>query len=216
MLPMQDILRIQDKHENRIADLEGIEIPFQSTIEEGVGGGTGRTLIETKTPSGISSVTFASIPQTFTHLDLRWIAQADGTSGFEDIFFEINGNTTLGDYKWTLHEVIKNLGAGSDVHGLTGLIDSNMPAGFIPNSGNADVVADEFGWGIADFLFYTEPDIFKIALIRSGSFISPELNIDFAEYASIVFDGAAITTIVFGAFNELFEAGTEVSLFGID
>jgi len=52
--------------------------------------------IATATGTGSSGViTFSSIPSTYQHLQLRWIARTtDATSGFESILIRYNGVTS--------------------------------------------------------------------------------------------------------------------------
>jgi hypothetical protein len=47
---------------------------------------------------GASSITFSSIPSTYTHLQIRSIAQATTVSALEDITFYLNSDTTYTNY----------------------------------------------------------------------------------------------------------------------
>lgn len=54
----------------------------------------------TVTSGGAPSVTFSSIPSSFTHLELRWTAANDrSTVAQDDLAMQFNGDTNSGNYK---------------------------------------------------------------------------------------------------------------------
>ena len=78
------------------------------------------TLISSVTvgSGGAANITFSSIPQTFTHLQIRCIARYTGTA-YNNLLGEFNGDTTYTNYRW---------------HYLTG-DGSSVAAGDVQSSG---------------------------------------------------------------------------------
>jgi len=95
---------------------------------------------------GASSVTFSSIPQTYSHLQLRIIGRTNRGSSLDNIIINFNGDTGANYYSRRLEG--DGSGAYSDGYGL-----SNQPAGFlVPTSADA---ANAFTGGVMDILDYT-------------------------------------------------------------
>jgi hypothetical protein len=54
----------------------------------------------TVTSGGAPSITFSSIPTSYTHLELRWIGgDSRVTESMDDLAIQFNGDTTSGNYK---------------------------------------------------------------------------------------------------------------------
>ena len=77
--------------------------------------------IATSTPSGVATITFSSIPSTYSSLQLRFSLTATGT---QTLAVQLNGDTTAGNYA---------------THGLSGNGTSAFAFGTI-NSGKLGVV----------------------------------------------------------------------------
>jgi hypothetical protein len=107
---------------------------------------------------GASGVTFSSIPQNFTHLQIRYIARSTNSGTNDYTFMQINGDT--GD-NYVRHYLQGN---GSIIvsYGQTGLGINGIWAGQIPF---ASSTANVFGTGIIDILDYTNTN--KNKTIRS-------------------------------------------------
>jgi hypothetical protein len=120
---------------------------------------------------GSSSVTFSSIPSTYTHLQIRWLAKTSYAALGNYGIGTLNGDTTGSNYRsHTLY------GNGVNPYSETTANQFNITA--IPGNTNASM----FGVGVMDILDYantskykttrtllggTEPDLYKF----SGSII---------------------------------------------
>jgi hypothetical protein len=62
---------------------------------------------------GTASITFSSIPQTYTHLQIRGMSV--GTAGSQDVLMYVNGVNTSNNYSW--HELRGNGSAASAGNG---------------------------------------------------------------------------------------------------
>ena len=225
MLPRQDeetlaqILRELDANDRRIDDLEGIEIPFLEDVQIGGGAGAGRTVIETKTPSGVASVTFSSIDtiEAFRHLQLNYVVQAE-TSGAEvNMRVRLNGSSTVGDYNWTRHESLTDTsGSFFDAHGLIkSLNNDDLLIGFAPGEANAAVDPKLFAFGVLDFLYKNEAT-FKVVQGRNGT-QRPTFQEGMRKQllAGSFRDLARIDSIVFDIIGSTFHSGSILQLVGL-
>jgi hypothetical protein len=89
------------------------------------------------------SIEFTSIPSTFTHLQLRYIARTNRTEVDDGFWIQMNGDTTAANYKY--HYVA---GSGSITYG------GNDPEINVPYVAAANSSANIFGVGICDILDY--------------------------------------------------------------
>ena len=95
---------------------------------------------------GASSVTFSSIPQTYSHLQLRIIGRTNRGSSLDNLIINFNGDTGSNYYSRRLEG--DGSSAYSDGYGL-----SNTPVGFlVPTSADT---ASVFTGGVMDILDYT-------------------------------------------------------------
>jgi hypothetical protein len=114
--------------------------------------------IATATPSSVSTFTFSSIPQTFTHLQIRYIAKATSTSGGypTGLYVTFNGDT----------------GANYQNHNFRG-DGASAASGYAGNSSTSSdsiiivpgkATSNEnltFGVGVVDILDYANTNKFK-------------------------------------------------------
>jgi len=98
---------------------------------------------------GATVVTFSSIPQTYKHLQLRYIARSS-TGGEYNPNFQINSDTA-GNYRW--HYISGNGTTASS--GDSGASPTSIVLGIIP------FATSNFGVSIIDFLDYTDTNKFK-------------------------------------------------------
>lgn len=110
---------------------------------------------------GTGTITFSSIPQTYTHLQIRYIARNAYTGGgaFTNSDMYINSDTTASHY--TFHRLSSN--------GTSASADSAANAGSIyVFATNANAPSNVFGAGIIDILNYTSTNTYKTIRISDG------------------------------------------------
>ena len=108
---------------------------------------------------GSSTITFSSIPSTYKHLQIRWIARAS-TSGENALKLSFNSDTTNGNYKSHYLE-----GSGSSA--VAGAIAAANYA-FCYAVAGSDASANVFGAGVVDILDYTNTNKNKTVRILGG------------------------------------------------
>jgi len=142
-----------------------------------------------------SSVEFTSIPQTFTHLQIRVFAKTASTGAFDSISMNINGG--LGEAR---HDVY---GTGSAVG------SSNAATSFFIYIG----ATAQFGVGIVDILDYTNTNKTKVSrsicgVDNNGSGLA-------ALTSGLELNTTAITSLTFIAGVPNLAAGSRFDLYGI-
>mgnify|MGYP006266997919 CR=1 FL=1 len=111
--------------------------------------------------SGTATISFTSIPQTYTHLQLRYIARNAYTGGgsYTNSDMYINGDTTASHY--TFHRLSGD--------GATASASAAANAGSIyVLATNANASANIFGVGVMDILDYTNTNKYKTIKILDG------------------------------------------------
>lgn len=110
--------------------------------------------------AGTSTVTFSSIPSTYTHLQIRFIARANRSGENADLItFRFNGDTAS-NYSWHALE-----GAGA-----TAFVEAAANAS-LPRNGEISATtatAGIFGAGIVDVLDYANTNKYKTIRSLSG------------------------------------------------
>lgn len=96
---------------------------------------------------GASSITFSSIPSTYTHLQIRFIARDNRGLSYSYLGLRFNGDTGANYRNHYLVGYGSSVGAGSDGGGLTRWPTDGIPGG--------SATANVFGAGIIDILDYT-------------------------------------------------------------
>ena len=108
---------------------------------------------------GSSTITFSSIPATFTHLQLRWIGQDNRGATNDGVKVSLNSNTTNADYAyhrlWGNGSSAQSFGTGSSFAGI----------GFI----RGDTGNSIFGVSILDFLDYANTNKYKTVRVLGGN-----------------------------------------------
>jgi hypothetical protein len=107
----------------------------------------------------VASVEFTSIPQTFTHLQIRAIARVNSGDSFQ-LLAQFNGDTAT---NYSYHYLFGN---GSSAASGNALTQSQMSVGSQPGSSSG---ANIFGASICDILDYTNTNKFKTSRALSGS-----------------------------------------------
>lgn len=104
---------------------------------------------------GVSSISFSSIPSTYKHLQIRWIARntsndVDGAS--ENMRIRFNGVTTA---KYPFHYLEGN---GASASAGAGTADTSFFSARFPMS---NATANTFGAGVVDILDYSDANKYK-------------------------------------------------------
>lgn len=163
------------------------------------------TFIASLVPTvGAGSVQFTNIPQTFTHLQLRYFIRGSdsGSIAFANIY--VNGNAYTTDYS--------NHSVGGD--GASAYSTAVANGGGVSNlyAPGASTTANCFAVGLADVLDYTNTNKYKTIRVLHGWDANGS---GYAILASGMLKSttAAITSI--GLFNMTFVANCRIDLYGI-
>ena len=109
--------------------------------------------------TAVSSVVFDNIPQTYTHLQVRYIAQTSRTSGnYGFLYLRFNDDTGT---NYSSHELY---GDGSAVGVGSGVTWSEPWIGYCGRTANTSI----FGAGVCDILDYANTNKFKTTRTISG------------------------------------------------
>ena len=109
---------------------------------------------------GASNVTFNSIPQTYTHLELRWIYRMrDYSASASQAYIPFNG---VRNGLYSLHSLVGN-GTSVSASGNGGLSETYIQLGTGPTA-----IANAFGAGVTSFLDYTNTNKNKAMLNIGG------------------------------------------------
>lgn len=106
---------------------------------------------------GVSSIDFNSIPQTYTHLEIRLVVRGTATSNNDWMYFTLNNQST-----GTSHYLAGN-GSAPDIWNYVNSaqpLTMNMPC--------ANATSGIFGTGIIRILDYTNTSKNKTSMIMSG------------------------------------------------
>ena len=110
--------------------------------------------------TAVSTVTFSSIPQTYTHLQIRAICRLGESTSDNNIFMQFNGDTAANYSNHYLY------GSGSGAASNGGVSSSNMPCMRCTGSTST---ANMFGAGIIDILDYANTNKYKTLRSISGN-----------------------------------------------
>lgn len=151
----------------------------------------------TVTSGGTASITFSSIPSTYTHLQLRWFSTKN-TTDFDVVDF--NGNSTQTNYASHLLE-----GTGAAAQSSSQIYPSATTSGVFGHyysSGSTYFVSS-----IMDILDYTNTNKYKTTRLLHGQDMNGSGYLGL--YSGLFMNTAAITSITIyanpalgGAFNQ--------------
>jgi hypothetical protein len=159
---------------------------------------------------GETSIAFTSIPQDYTHLQIRGMVRSN--TGDADLYMQLgNGSIDTGaNYSWHL---MYGEGAAS-LNSAYASSTSSIFAAQLPYSGTT---ASTFGSFIINLLDYKNANKNKTALINEGkSMYSASYTPTYAQITGNWYSGSAITNIKFFNNNSTaLAAYSEISLYGI-
>jgi hypothetical protein len=152
---------------------------------------------------GETSFQFTSIPQTYTHLQMRYYIRGtdSGATSFSNIYLNGQAYTTT----YSGHTVQSD----GSVVGRNNIVSGGGIGNlFTPGAG---ATANVFAAGIADVLDYTNTNKNKVVRVLHGH--------DAAGAGQIIFGGGQLlstsTVTSMGIFNMTFAAGSRLALYGI-
>jgi hypothetical protein len=133
-----------------------------------------------------SSITFSSIPSTYTHLQVRFIARSTAGGASDPAVVRLNG---ISSNTYTIHYLY---GDGSSSAAAATTSYSYTYGGYIPASG---ATASTFGAGVWDLLDYANTNKYKTIRSLNGVDTNGAGNIRFT--SGLVQTTDAITSITF-------------------
>jgi len=161
---------------------------------------------------GVNSVTFSSIPQNYTHLQVRIMSQSTyvATSDLDSISMRMNGVTST---SYSFH-YIRGTGAAVSAAGFANQSSMNLW-----QQPNTTYSSNPFSVGIVDILDYTNTNKNKTVRSLGGSDTNGVGNepgrIEFG--SGLLLDTTAVTSISFAsaAFGRGFLQYSSFALYGI-
>jgi hypothetical protein len=158
--------------------------------------------------STTSSVTFSSIPSTYTHLQVRMIARNSGTSGAAARSGIIRFNSDAGS-TYSCHLLI---GDGSTASADYQTLFSQP---FIYSTPDSNTTANVFGTAIIDILDYANTNKYKTVRSLSGTDTNGAGTVRLS--SALWNDTTAISSITFSVYNNTasYLANSQFALYGI-
>lgn len=164
------------------------------------------SIATTSVSTAVSSITFSSIPATYTHLQVRLFGRGTNADANIDGYCWLNGNETQSNY--TYH-FLRGNGSTTSAGGSAA---SATPTAFSINSGGSG--AGMFGVAIIDILDYTDTNKYKTIRSLTGEDENGGGNI-YARSA-LFLNTSAITTIkLIGQATNNFAQYSHAALYGI-
>ena len=149
---------------------------------------------------------FSSIPQTFTHLQIRISGKTVATSGtVEPTWLQFNND---GSALYTYHRLI---GDGSSATSNADISQVAAYHNFVPTSTSG--YANMFGSIIVDFLDYANTNKFKTVRSLGGTDVNGAGQVTFG--SALWRSTAAISSITVASNVTQFVTGTRIDLYGI-
>lgn len=162
--------------------------------------------IATSALSADGNVTFSSIPQTFTHLQLRFLAKSSfAGTGTANMYIAFNSDTTAANYAGHAFSA-----TGSAVSSSGGTSDNTFA--IIPE-GNAGVAGSTFGMGVIDIYNYSNTSTYTVTKSISGYDLNNSGFIRFR--GNIWLNTAAVTSISITQGSASYKNGSHFALYGL-
>lgn len=145
------------------------------------GGGGGRTLIEEKTPSGVGSVQWTSIPSTYRKLVLEGAIRSTQASDNVDGRIRFNGDTTDGNYRqegWRTNQ----FGTSNDTGATARFATQSIPGANATANGFAQVKIEIIQYANTAF---TKRAFYSIATVDNAFYQSARGMVHWSNTAAI-------------------------------
>lgn len=152
-----------------------------------------------------SSITFSSIPQTYKHLQIRYIGRTNRADIDDTLELRMNGNTGS---SYVGHALTGN---GSTAYsGAQGLAASVFAGRLAGNSATSGV----FAAGVMDILDYTDTN--KNRTVRTLSGLDNNGSGYMTLFSSLYLSTTTVTSItLYMGYGTAFSSGTQFALYGI-
>jgi hypothetical protein len=147
-------------------------------------------------------ITFSSIPSTYTHLQVRGIANASNVGSTMNI--RLNGD---GASNYTRHRLI---GDGSSASALGSTSQPQIP--FFANAG-LPTASNTYGVFVIDILDYTNTNKYTTVRLLSGQDSNGSGGVDFT--SGLWLNTAAVTSLTLRINTSTFSTPTQFALYGI-
>ena len=153
---------------------------------------------------GTSNISFTSIPSTYQHLQIRWIARNSSFSGANNYNMTFNNDTAS---NYAVHDLYGN---GSTAAAQASSSRANIWTTFVPGSG---ATANAFAAGVLDILDYKDTNKYKTARHLQGYDLngSGEVRLTSGLWQST----AAINRIDIGLSSPTYVQYSSFALYGI-
>ncbi len=156
---------------------------------------------------GASSISFTSIPSTYTHLQIRALARQASGTGEAYGKLNFNSDSTSGSY-YSLHQLY---GDGSSASAGADSTSTYMQTGYFPPSTG---LASVYGGMVLDILDYTNTN--KNKTVRNLSGFDVNGSGGFVLFRSgLWIKTSAITQIDLTVSNGVYAANTQFALYGV-
>ena len=151
-----------------------------------------------------ASITFAGIPQTFTHLQIRGTARSsNGSVGGDSISVSFNGNTTYRSH-YLFGEGSGSAQAGTDVI-----------RNYVGRAPSASDLASVYGTFVCDILDYANINKYKTGRSLFGFDLNGSGNVYLTSF--LYQDTAATASLTFTIYGGyLFNQYTNISIYGVN
>ena len=167
---------------------------------------TGRTLIQSQTPTGTGTVSFTSIPATYKKLIIEYVARGTAVATSVSMDIELNADTTDANYRrqfLNAHTSTTVAGGGAD--------DNVVDDAVIASTGPAN----EASYGIIEIPFYALTTFYKQILSRYAhrrdtSSVQQQLDVRIIDWENT----AAVNRVDLILASGNFDTGSTINLYG--
>lgn len=181
-------------------------LPWGIVASAGSGvGGSYELIATTVLSSAAATVTFSSVPQTYKHLQIRFVTRGD-SFGNSRAYLTLNSNTS----SFTYHRLQATPGGGVSSNGWA---SGTFPGGWVADVNGNDVT----GWvgAIVDLLDYTNTSKNKTIRSFNGAASDASGSRVIQLTSSLWSNTAAVNTVGLVSSANNFDAGSRFSLYGI-
>jgi hypothetical protein len=152
---------------------------------------------------GSASISFTSIPSTYKHLQIRYIARSDYATTEADFLYSLNSDTTSSNYVY--HRLIGN--------GTAPYSQSSTSSRIIGNNTGSSATSGMFSAGVIDILEYASTSKYKT--IRNLTGLDRNGGGGGGLYSNLWMNSNAISSVTLTPDNGNWVQYTQFALYGI-